>query len=144
MSDDSQRKIRKDKGVRRKKSVDETYSFRLDPSVPREAEAIQIINHYRQQLDETGHYVTLRQIMIEAVLALRDMNMPDVGHSSADTDSLIESFENQLRRLDATITRLSEMNVSAQPPQPNRRKPKSGVNLDYLQNLRNAINPGDE
>lgn len=144
MTERKPRKTRKDAGTRRREADDKPISLRLDPSIPREAEAIKVLEHYRKQRDQYGNLLTLRIIVTEALLALRDAQMPDLAQRpDIDVDALVQSFNDQIRRLDATINRLNETGMSAKGT-PQKAKSKSAVNLSYLRNLQQAMNGSED
>lgn len=103
------RKPRKDIGVRRKNTESVSISFRLDEGVPQEKEALLVLKRYREKVDENGSYFTLRTIITKALLVLREYDYPEItNRPGIDESAMVQLFDDQIRRLDATINRLND------------------------------------
>lgn len=137
MQDYKPRKRRKDAGQKRVTSQHETFSFKLD--IERHADVIEQIKQFTNQRDDRGKTRPLHDLIVAAMRGKPVEVTPLLTQD--DVVDLVEYFNDQIVRLDATINRLNELGVKA--PQKGKEK-QPAISQSYLANLGKALHGGGE
>jgi hypothetical protein len=138
LKDKTDRKPRKDKGVKRKPSGGVAYGFRLD--TVRNKREIQIVEKMRQRVNsDTGNYFELREIMTMAINRLDDYEPQE----RVTVEDLQDALSERITELDKLIQRLQSLEL--QPASVSKKPAKKGnIDAGYLANLRNALIRSDD
>ena len=142
----NQRKRRSDAGTTKKTVPDEVITFRLDPAVPPEKQALDIFQHYKNQQDETGFGYSTRQIMMWALHALAGMELPASSSSrgvSNNSSELNESFWDLYERMNEIVEQLQTMGVQKIEKSARSRKKMDDETAQYVRNMMGGY-PTDE
>lgn len=131
-----QRKRRKDAGTSKKTVPDEVITFRLDPAVPAEQQALEIFRHYKSQFDENGVEYSTRQIMMWALHALAGIDLPSSGSGgSSNREDLSESFWDLYEKMSDVVEQLQSMGVQKVEKSSRTRKRIDDETAQYIRNM---------
>lgn len=121
------RKKRSDAGSRRVQANYRTFTFRLN--VEKDADVIEIIDQFVTQRDEEGKPLPLHLLILQYFRGTE--LQPSVPHN------IMDFFTEQLAKLEETIEKLSELNISATT----KTKKNKAANIDptFLSNLKKAM-----
>ena len=140
MTNDSQtpRRRRRRANVRPLKPVrDRVISFRLNAGIPEEAEALAILDHHLDQIDEQGRHYTPRYVLTQALLMLDGIESLPPHQNWSGMEELAEMFGAQFSEIKELIQGLRDLGFQqASPPKRARKKPLPG---SYLNNLMKAV-----
>lgn len=131
------RKRRKDAGKKRVDSQYRVFSFKLD--IERHADVIDQIDKFIGQKDDRGKHRPLHDLIVAAMRGKPVEITPLLTQD--DVVDLVEYFNDQIVRLDATINKLNELGVR---PTPKGKEKQPNINQGYLANLGKALHGGGE
>lgn len=137
MQDYKPRKRRKDAGKKRVNSQYRVFSFKLD--VERHVDVIDQIDKFVEQTDDRGKHRPLHDLIVAAMRGKPVEITPLLTQD--DVVDLVEYFNDQIVRLDATINKLNELGVK---PKPKGKEAQPAINQNYLANLGKALHGGSE
>jgi hypothetical protein len=121
---------------------DRIISFRLNASIPDEAQAITILDHHLSLRDSQGRNYTPRYVLTRALLLLDGVELPPPGQDWSGIKELAELFGERFDEIKELIENLRNLGFQqAGPPKRTKRPPLPGA---YLANLNRAVKHDDE